>query len=104
MSHKYKDYSKPETLKEEPIVEEPVQEEAIEEQVVEEPKPTLGYVVDCKKLRVRKLPNPNAQVLCELMVGANLVIDLEQSTIAFYKVYTETGLEGYCMKQYIAIA
>lgn len=108
MSHKYRDYSKPETLVKEEKIEKPAQEEVIVEAAVEESEQedvmtTVGVVSNCERLRLRKLPNPNSQIICELNVGTKLEIDLDKSTIAFYKVCTETGVEGYCMKQYVAV-
>lgn len=74
-----------------------------EEQKVEEPKTITGTVVDCPRLRVRAAANTNAEVLCEIMVGSKVLITEKESTNEFYKVCTEAGVEGYCMKQFIGI-
>lgn len=79
-------------------IEAPVKEEPVE--TVEE---VLGTVVDCKKLRVRKNPNKLAEVLCEIEVGSTVEIDLDASTEDFYKVCTESGVEGYCMKAFVTV-
>lgn len=83
---------------------EPVQEP------IAEPEPTIepeirkyGRIHGCKKLNVRKMPNPNAEVLIEIVEGAKILIDEKKSTATFYKVCTECGIEGYCVKQYIKV-
>jgi hypothetical protein len=42
-------------------------------------------------------------VVTRLNVGASVEVDLEKSTTAFYKITTAGGIEGYCMKEFIAI-
>lgn len=64
---------------------------------------TIGVVTDCLKLRVRKQPNTTAGVICEIDALSEVQIDKTKSTEEFYKVCTETGVEGYCMKKYIAV-
>lgn len=65
--------------------------------------PTMGIVSDCKKLRVRNYPELEANVICEIEVGSKVVIDENKSTEEFYKVCTETGIDGYCMKRFIKV-
>lgn len=62
-----------------------------------------GIVSDCKKLRVRNYPELDANVICEIDEGAHVAIDNSESTEDFYKVCTETGIDGYCMKKFIKI-
>ena len=62
-----------------------------------------GIVNDCKKLRVRNYPELEANVICEIEVGSKVVIDEVNSTEEFYKVCTETGIDGYCMKRFIKV-
>ena len=62
-----------------------------------------GFVSGCGKLNVRKEPHPKAEVVCVLDKGTNVVIDESDLTDNYYKVYTEAGAEGYCMKDYITI-
>lgn len=81
-----------------------IMDDYMEEEVsVEEVTPIKGVVVNCQKLRVRKAASPDAGVLCEIAVNAEVVIDEKKSTNEFYKVCTEAGVEGYCMKQFIAV-
>lgn len=78
--------------------------ETVEEQVVEpEVNTARGKVIDCKKLRVRRLPNPKADVICLLDEGDSVMINLDKSTTTFYEITTSAGVEGYCMKQYVAV-
>ena len=65
--------------------------------------PTIGVVSDCVKLNVRKAPNPNSEIVCELNSGTEVEIDEINSTNDYYKVSTVFGVEGFCMKKYIAI-
>lgn len=69
---------------------------------VEAPK-NLGKVVDCVRLNVREEPSAKASVVFEITVGSNVFIDETCSTDEFYKICTEHGVEGYCMKKFIEI-
>ena len=75
-----------------------------------EPEPTIkpvvrkiGKVSECSKLKVRKLPSPDAKVVGVIDEGAEVMIDADASTLMFYKVCTECGIEGYCMKKFITV-
>ena len=54
-------------------------------------EPAIGLVSNCANLRIRKEPDDKAEVLGTIPVGE------------FYKVYTDSGLEGFCMKQFITV-
>lgn len=69
----------------------------------EEPELLEGTVADCVRLNVRKEPAANAPVVCTIPRNTKVVVVEEESTDEFYKVYTESGIEGFCMKQYISI-
>ena len=113
-----------EPVKEEPVKEEPKIEPAKTEPKVEpvketpskivEPTPVpvpelkkvpdkRGVVVECSKLRVRKMPNQNAEVITEILRGSEVKIDDAKSTVGFFKVCTAAGVEGFCMKKYIKV-
>lgn len=78
-------------------------EETVEE-VVEEPvKEVIGVVAECSKLRVREAASANAKVLCEISENSEVIINEAESTKDFYKVCTEAGVEGFCMKKYITV-
>ena len=94
------------------VVEEPVAVTAAEETVeptveVEEPVvqtvSVYGVVNGCNLLRVRKAPSTDAAVLCEIDVNSKVEVNEVESTADFYKVCTEAGIEGFCMKKFIKI-
>jgi len=83
---------------------EEVVEEVIEEPVAEEAAVSpVGVVSGCVKLRVRNNPTTMGEVICEIKEGTVVIIDEKESTVEFYKVTTEAGAEGYCMKKYITL-
>jgi outer membrane biosynthesis protein TonB len=92
-----------------PVQEEkPVEPEVTEiPEVPEEPKkPMIGVVVNCQKLNVRRRPriDPNpASVIAVLKALTEVEIDEKKSTDDFYKIFTAAGVEGFCMKKFIAI-
>lgn len=63
----------------------------------------MGIVVDCDKLNVREEPNANSAVLSIIERSTEVMIDESESTDEFYKICTETSIEGFCMKKFIAI-
>lgn len=95
----------------------PIEEEAIEEvaepvemtEVGEQPvepvrkEPKIGTVVDCTSLNVREKPSVTADVVCTITNGVTVEVDETESTTEFYKICTEIGEEGFCMKKYIRI-
>ena len=84
---------------------ETVEEEIAVENTTEsvEPSTVLGVVTECVKLRVRSTPEIADNVLTEIILASEVLVDLKESTDEFYKITTEAGVEGYCMKQYINI-
>ena len=62
----------------------------------------IGIVNDCVKLNVREEPNKESAIVCELAHQTEVMVDQTESTENFYKVCT-AGIEGFCMKQFIAI-
>lgn len=82
--------------------------EATMPEVVETPievpvKPTKGVVHCCDRLNVREKPNTIAAIVCIINEGDKVQIDLDQSTNDWYKVKLTDKVEGYCMKQFIAV-
>lgn len=63
----------------------------------------IGIVVNCPRLNVRANPRANADVVCIIASGSKVMIDESGTTENFYKVCTEVGVEGYCMKRFINI-
>ena len=82
----------------------------VEPEPVSDPEPSVeqenrkfGKVNNCKKLKVRKLPSRDAEIVSELLEGSEVMIDEKESTALFYKICTEHGIDGYCMKDYITV-
>ena len=82
----------------------------VEPEPVSDPEPTVepenrkfGKVSNCKKLNIRKLPSRDAEIVSELIEGSEVMIDEKESTALFYKICTEHGIEGFCMKQFIKV-
>ena len=66
-------------------------------------EPKFGFVINCKFLNVFEAPNKNADILAKLIEGAKVMVDFTESTDEFHSVFTETGVEGYSMKQFIEV-
>ena len=82
--------------------------EPVDQPVEESPKKEskVGIVANCEKLNLRRSPlkdSDGANIITELLPGVAVVIDEDESTPNFYKVITEDGLEGYCMRQFIEV-
>lgn len=94
-----------EVAEETPVVEETVVEEsAVEEPIVEAPQNfAVATVVDCGSLNLREHPDTKAKVLSVLPKNTEVQVEITNAFDDWYHVCTATGLEGYCMKQYIAI-
>ena len=93
-------------------VEEPIEGQIVIPEVEPEPDPEpsvepenqkFGKVSNCKKLNIRKLPSRDAEIVSELVEGSEVMIDEKESTALFYKICTEHGIDGYCMKDYITV-
>ena len=81
----------------------PEVESIVPESVVEPENRKFGKVSNCKKLNIRKLPSRDAEIVSELIEGSEVMIDEKESTTLFYKICTEHGIDGYCMKDYITV-
>ena len=92
-----------------PPIDEPViesNESIVDEEPAEvvEPDPVvIGVVTDCLKLNIRKEPNKNSDPVCVIDALSELVIDLKASTFNWFKVETKDGVEGFCMKKFVAV-
>ena len=76
-----------------------------EEPGLDQGKPNLvsGIVVGCRKLNVREQMYTGATVLCELPVSTEVKVVAGEYHEDWYHVFTASGIEGFCMKKYIAI-
>lgn len=84
-------------------VEAPVIESVVEPVVetVNEGAVGKGVVIDCARLNVRVAPNTNANAICTIASGAEVTINVAESTDEWFSICTASGVNGYCMKRYI---
>lgn len=94
------------TISPEEVVEQAdaVSEVVAEQEEIETVSTVRGSVVDCYKLNVRRAPSTNSAVVCEIPRGTVVIIDESKSKNDWYSVCIESGIEGFCMKKYIAIS
>ena len=80
--------------------------EPVDQPVEEAPKKEskVGIVAHCLKVNLRSEAITGNNIITVLPAGTALVIDEDETTDKFYKVTTETGLEGYCMRQFIELS
>lgn len=63
-----------------------------------------GVVSGCSaRLAIRKEPNDDADVVRLIPASEKVTVDLSKSTDDWYRVSTETGIGGYCMKKFVTI-
>lgn len=76
--------------------------EAVEEEVSEdvpEDAPSRYGVVNCAKLNIRKGPSKNSNSLCIVESGSEL--EIEHFNDEWFKVVTQEGVSGYCMRKFV---
>ena len=78
---------------------EPIEDECPEVQTG--PSLEKGIVDGCFKLNIRKEPNANSQIVCEVNNGSELSVDVATATDEWYHVITAAGIEGFCMKKFV---
>ena len=71
------------------------------EEVVEVEAVVKGKVTDCIKLNVRRGALITSDVREVIEEGAIVEINEKRSTDDWYSVRTESGINGFCMKEYI---
>lgn len=78
-------------------------EEEVTSAVTEKEKTKMAVVVGCHSLNVRQEPKADADIVQIVKAGTIVEVDFAESTTDFYKVHTESGAAGYCMKKFIKI-
>lgn len=63
----------------------------------------IGKVFKCEKLYVRFRPSVHSADVHVIDKGTELLVDLNESTKDFFKVFLSSGVEGYCMRKYITL-
>ena len=66
-------------------------------------KEVFGVVAGCAKLNVREEPDITAKVVAVIKRGTTLEIDMENSDVEWLCVCTASGVEGFCMAEYVDI-
>lgn len=88
----------------EPVLEESVESiEEITETEMSESSKVYGVVTDCLRLNIRMKPDKEAEVATIVTCLDEIEVDLDASTDEWYAVCTAAGIEGFCMKKFIAI-
>lgn len=67
------------------------------------PAEKVGTVVNCDKLNIRVKPNKEARILTVMEEGTSLTINPVRSTHNWYSVKLDSGLYGYCMREYVNV-
>ena len=113
--HNYTNYSKQSRKPEEtPVPTEPVIPMSMRDSVLEpeetpaanavaKPEPITGVVDNCLRLNIREKPSIDAEILTALEAGSEVRLLKDEMENGFYKICTASGLDGYCMCEYIAL-
>lgn len=70
---------------------------------IEEVKTYTGVVYNCEKLNIRRSASKHSDVVAVVDAGSELLIDSVRSTHDFYKICTASGIEGYCMSEFVFV-
>lgn len=70
---------------------------------LETPKEVFGVVSGCAALNIRDDCSLDANVVAVVTKGTVLEIDSANCEDDWLAVYTESGIEGFCMAQYVDI-
>lgn len=65
-----------------------------------------GVVANCMSAQVFEYPSEDAQVIKYINALTDVMVEIDDFDYEFsdfYKICTETGLEGYCLKKFIAV-
>lgn len=60
-------------------------------------------VANCLRLHIHSEPNLDSDIVCKVRYLTELEIDLKSSTEDFYKVFTVSGVAGFCQKEFVTI-
>lgn len=72
-------------------------------ETVEEVAEVFGVVTDCLRLNIREEPTKDSAVVTIVTCLDELKIDPDNSTDEWYAVCTASGVEGFCMKKFVAV-
>lgn len=60
-------------------------------------------IVNCLRLHIHSEPTLDSEIVCKVRYLTEVMIDPDNSTEDFYKIYTAIGAEGFCQKNLITI-
>lgn len=66
-------------------------------------KHVTGVVTDCLQAAVYEEPRANSKIIKVVMALTRVTVDMNKSTDGFYRISTSKGIQGYCMKKFIAV-
>lgn len=72
-------------------------------ETMEEVAEVFGVVTDCLRLNIREKPAKDSAVVTIVTCLDELKIDPDNSTDDWYAVCTASGVEGFCMKKFVAV-
>lgn len=78
-------------------------EVSAEPETVAEPETKNGVVFNCVKLNVREKPVAGSRVVSIIDANTELTVTTDESIGNFYKICTASGVEGYCVKDYVRL-
>lgn len=101
--HNYNKYANQKFAKNDANNKPELEETATVEEVIEKEVVLVGVVANCGILNVREKPAITTDVIGTIKRDTEVKIIESESTDEFYKVITSSGMEGFCMKEYITI-
>lgn len=66
-------------------------------------KEAFGVVAGCAKLNIREEPSIDAKIVAVVTKGSVLEIDAENCDGEWFGVCTASGIQGFCMADYVDI-
>lgn len=66
-------------------------------------KSTFTGFANCLRLHIHSEPNLESEIVCKVRYLTELEVESDESTPDFYKVYTVTGAEGFCQKEFVTL-
>lgn len=67
-------------------------------------KDRRGVLTGSMWVNVFSEPIVDSEIVTMLPALTEVCVDLSYSTDNFYKIYTESSIEGYCQRKYVALA
>ena len=58
---------------------------------------------DCLRAAIYREPRAKTKIIKVITLLTKVTVDVGGSTEGFYKVSTSDGVQGYCMKKFIAV-